>query len=124
MAKIIKPGISAEAALAADVKVQNIVAGILEDIRTRGDEAVRELSIKFDKWDPPSFKLTDEQIQEVVASVDPQTIEDLKFAQAQIRNFAQHQKDALQDIEVETLPGVILGHKNLPVNSLGCYIPG
>lgn len=124
MAKIIKPGISAEAALAADVKVQNIVAGILEDIRTRGDEAVRELSIKFDKWDPPSFKLTDEQIQEVVASVDPQTIEDLKFAQAQIRNFAQHQKDALKDIEVETLPGVILGHKNLPVNSVGCYIPG
>ena len=124
MAKILKPGISAEAAHAADVKVQQIVAGILEDIRTRGDEAVRELSVKFDKWDPPSFKLTDEQIQEVVATVDPQTIEDLKFAQEQIRNFAQHQKDALKDIEVETLPGVVLGHKNLPVNSVGCYIPG
>jgi sulfopropanediol 3-dehydrogenase len=124
MAKILKPGISDEAAHAADVKVQQIVAGILEDIRLRGDDAVRELSIKFDNWDPPSFKLTDEQIQEVIATVDPQTIIDLKFAQEQIRNFAQHQKDALLDIEVETLPGVILGHKNIPVNSVGCYIPG
>jgi sulfopropanediol 3-dehydrogenase len=124
MAKILKPGISAEAAHAADVKVQQVVAGILEDIRLRGDEAVRELSIKFDNWDPPDFKLSDEQIQEVIATVDPQTIKDLKFAQEQIRNFAQHQKDALLDIEVETLPGVILGHKNIPVNSVGCYIPG
>ncbi|UCC52447.1 MAG: histidinol dehydrogenase [Anaerolineaceae bacterium] len=124
MAKILKHGISEEAAHAADVKVQQVVAGILEDIRLRGDEAVRELSIKFDNWDPPSFKLSDEQIQEVIASVDPQTIEDLKFAQEQIRNFAQHQKDALLDIEVETLPGVILGHKNIPVNSVGCYVPG
>jgi sulfopropanediol 3-dehydrogenase len=124
MARILKPGISDEAAHAADVKVQQIVAGILEDIRIRGDEAVRELSIKFDNWDPPDFRLSDEQIQEVIASIDPQTIEDLKFAQEQIRNFAQHQKDALLDIEVETLPGVILGHKNIPVNSVGCYIPG
>ena len=124
MARILKPGISDEAAYAADVKVQQIVAGILEDIRLRGDEAVRELSIKFYNWDPPEFRLSDEQIQEVIASVDPQTIEDLKFAQEQIRNFAQHQKDALLDIEVETLPGVILGHKNIPVNSVGCYIPG
>ncbi|WP_420628524.1 histidinol dehydrogenase [Candidatus Leptofilum sp.] len=124
MAKILKHGISAEAAHDADVKVQQIVAGILDDIRQRGDAAVRDLSIKFDKWDPPSFKLSDAKIQEIVASVDPQTIEDLKFAQTQIRNFAQHQKDALRDIEVETLPGVILGHKNLPVNSVGCYIPG
>ena len=124
MAKVLKPGISDEAAHAADVKVQQVVAGILEDIRLRGDEAVRELSVKFDNWDPPNFKLSDEQIQEVIASVDPQIIEDLKFAQEQIRNFAQHQKDALLDIEVETLPAVILGHKNIPVNSVGCYIPG
>ncbi|WP_420641506.1 histidinol dehydrogenase [Candidatus Leptofilum sp.] len=124
MAKILKHGISAEAAHEADVKVQQVVAGILEDIRQRGDTAVRELSIKFDNWDPPSFKLSEAQIEEIVASVDPQTIEDLKFAQEQIRNFAQHQKDALKDIEVETLPGVILGHKNLPVNSVGCYVPG
>jgi sulfopropanediol 3-dehydrogenase len=124
MAKILKRGISDEAAHAADVKVQQIVAGILEDIRQRGDVAVRELSVKFDNWDPPDFKLSDEKIQEVIVSVDPQTIDDLKFAQEQIRNFAQHQKDALLDIEVETLPGVILGHKNIPVNSVGCYIPG
>jgi len=124
MAKILKPGISDEAAHAADVKVQQIVAEILEDIRLRGDEAVRQLSVRFDNWDPPSFGLSDEQIEEVIASVDPQTIEDLKFAQEQIRNFAQHQKDALLDIEVETLPGVILGHKNIPVNSVGCYVPG
>jgi sulfopropanediol 3-dehydrogenase len=124
MAKVLKKGISEEAAHEADVKVQQIVAGILEDIRLRGDDAVRELSIRFDNWDPPDFKLTEEQIQEVIASVDQQTIEDLKFAQEQIRNFAQYQKDALLDIEVETLPGVILGHKNIPVNSVGCYVPG
>ena len=124
MAKILKPGISDADAYAADVKVQQIVAGILEDIRLRGDEAVRELSVRFDKWDPPSFKLSQEQIDDVIAQVDPQTIEDLKFAQAQIRNFAEIQKAALQDVEVETLPGVILGHKNIPVNSVGCYIPG
>ena len=124
MAKIIKQGISAEAAHDADVKVQQIVTGILEDIRLRGDKAVRELSIKFDDWDPPEFKLSAEQIQEVIESVDPQTIDDLKFAQEQIRSFAQHQKDALHDIEVETIPGVILGHKNIPVNNVGCYVPG
>ncbi len=124
MAKIIKPGISDADAFAADVKVQEIVAGILNDIRLRGDEAVRELSVRFDNWDPPSFKLSPEQIDELIAKVDPQTIEDLKFAQTQIRNFAEVQKAALQDVEVETLPGVILGHKNLPVNSVGCYIPG
>ena len=124
MAKILKPGISDADAHAADVKVQQVVAGILEDIRLRGDEAVRELSIKFDKWDPPSFKLTQEQIDEVIAQVDPQTIEDLKFAQTQIRNFAEIQKASLLDVEKETLPGVILGQKNIPVNSVGCYIPG
>lgn len=124
MAKILKHGISDEAAHEADVKVQQVVADILEDIRQRGDEAVRELSVKFDDWNPDSFKLSDEQIEEVVASVDPQTIEDLKFAQEQIRNFAEIQKAALKDVEVETLPGIILGHKNIPVNNVGCYVPG
>ena len=124
MAKILKPGISDADAYAADVKVQQIVAGILDDIRLRGDEAVRELSVKFDNWDPPSFRLSQEQIDELIAQVEPQTIEDLKFAQTQIRNFAEIQKAALQDVEEETLPGVILGHKNIPVNSVGCYIPG
>jgi sulfopropanediol 3-dehydrogenase len=124
MAKILKSGISDADAHAADVKVQQVVAGILEDIRLRGDVAVRELSVKFDNWNPPDFKLTPAQIEAVIATVDPQTIEDLKFAQDQIRNFAEIQKAALQDVEVETLPGVILGHKNIPVNSVGCYVPG
>ena len=124
MAKILKQGISAEAAHDAVVKVQQVVTGISEGIRLRGDVAVRELSVKFDNWDPRDFKLCDEQIQEVIKSVNHQTIEDLKFAQTQIRNFAQYQKDALKDIEVETLPGVILGHKNIPVNNVGCYVPG
>ncbi|MCP4428343.1 MAG: histidinol dehydrogenase [Chloroflexi bacterium] len=124
MAKILKPGISDADAYAADVKVQKIVAGILDDIRLRGDTAVRELSVRFDNWDPPSFKLSPEQIDGLIAQVDPQTIEDLKFAQAQIRNFAEIQKASLLDVEQETLPGVILGQKNIPVNSVGCYIPG
>ncbi len=124
MAKILKPGISDEDAFEADVKVQQIVSGILDDIRKRGDTAVRELSVKFDKWAPESFKLSDAEIAEIVGSLDQQVIDDIKFAQEQVANFAQHQKDALKDIEVETLPGVILGHKNIPVNSVGCYVPG
>ncbi|MEM7034184.1 MAG: histidinol dehydrogenase [Chloroflexota bacterium] len=124
MPKVLKHGKSDADLHAASVQVQQTVATILEDIRQRGDEAVRELSIKFDKWDPPSFRLSDAQIAEIVASVDPQTIEDLKFAQAQIRRFAEVQKAALQDVEVETLPGIVLGHKNIPVNSVGCYVPG
>lgn len=90
----------------------------------RGDAAVRELSQKFDKWSPESFRLSPTQIEEVMASLPPQTIADLEFAQSQVRHFATEQHKALRDIEVETLPGVILGHKNIPVNSVGCYIPG
>jgi sulfopropanediol 3-dehydrogenase len=122
--RYIKNGADVEATVAADAKVQQIVSGILADIETRGDEAVRELSIKFDGWNPDSFRLTPAQIDEVVGSLPQQTIDDLKFAQEQIRNFAQIQKDALRDVEVETIPGVILGHKNIPVNSVGCYVPG
>ena len=124
MAKILKHGKSDADLHAASVQVQQTVSEILEDIRLRGDTAVRELSIKFDKWDPPAFRLSDAQIKEIVSTVDPQTVEDLKFAQTQIRNFAEHQKAALQDVEVETIPGVVLGHKNIPVNSVGCYVPG
>lgn len=124
MAKILKPGISDEDAFEADVKVQQVVSGILDDIRKRGDTAVRELSQKFDNWTPENFKLSDEEIEEIVNSLDQQVIDDIKFAQEQVANFARHQKDALKDIEVETLPGVILGHKNIPVNSVGCYVPG
>lgn len=124
MAKILKAGISAADAHAVDKKVQKVVADILEEIRLRGDEAVRELSQRFDRWEPSSFKLTAAQIEEAIASVPQKTLDVIKFGQEQVRRFAEIQKAALQDVEVETLPGVILGHKNIPVNSVGCYVPG
>lgn len=124
MAEILKAGKSDAELYEADRQVRETVAGILDEIRQRGEVAVRELSRRFDNWDPPSFRLTAQQIAGVVAQVPQQTIDDLTFAQAQIRRFAQAQRAALQDVEVETLPGVILGHKNIPVNSVGCYVPG
>jgi len=124
MARYIKEGISEEASFASDMKVRKVVEDILDDIRNRGDEAVRELSVRFDNWNPESFKLNPEQIKEIIDSLPDQVIDDIKFAQEQVRGFAEHQLAALQDIEVETLPGVILGHKNIPVNSVCCYIPG
>ncbi|WNH12590.1 histidinol dehydrogenase [Thalassobellus suaedae] len=124
MKRIIKEGIALFEAESNDRKVRDIVENLLNDIKEGGDEAVRSYSEKFDKWSPESFRLTEAQIKDIVSSVSPQTIEDIKFAQAQIRNFATHQKNSMKDIEVETLPGVFLGHKNIPVNSVGCYIPG
>src|SRR5258706_13931165 len=124
MATYLKRRLSAAETDEADAKVRATVEGIIADVRARGDAAVRELSQKFDTWAPPSFRLTRDEIERIVASVSPETIADIKFAQAQIRNFAQLQKDALKDIEVETLPGVKLGHKNIPVASVGCYVPG
>ena len=108
----------------ADAQVQETVRGILADIRARKDEAVRDLSGKFDDWNPPDFKLSAGDIAEIIGSLPEQVISDIKFAQAQVRNFALAQRAALQDIEVETLPGVVLGHKNIPVNRVGCYVPG
>src|SRR5262245_1335716 len=124
LAQYLKTGISAAAAEAADRKIQQTVEGILADVAARGDQAVRELSQKFDKWSPPSFRLRHDDVAAIVAKVPGDTIEDIRFAQAQVRNFAQAQRDALRDVEVETLPGVILGHKNIPVESIGCYVPG
>ncbi|MGL4636602.1 MAG: histidinol dehydrogenase [Beijerinckiaceae bacterium] len=108
----------------ADLKVRTLVEGLLADIKQRGDDAVREMSIKFDKWDREDYRLTDKEIRACLSELSARNIEDIKFAQAQVKNFAQHQKDALKDIEVETLPGIVLGHKNVPVNSVGCYVPG
>ena len=122
--KYIKKGMAVEESAANQEKTRNIVEGILKDVETRGDEAVRELSSKFDKWSPESFRLSDKQIQDIISSVSEKTIEDIKWAQAQVRRFAQIQKSALRDVEIETIPGVILGHKNVPVNSVGCYVPG
>ena len=108
----------------ADSKVRSTVEGILADIETRGDAAVRELSQKFDNWSPQSFRLSEADIEAAMAKVSSRDLEDIRFAQANVRRFAEHQKAALRDIEVETLPGVILGHKNIPVDAVGCYVPG
>ncbi len=103
-------------------KVRRTVEDILADVRKRGDAAVREYSQKFDQWAPK--KLSEAEIDAILSGVKKETLEDIRFAQAQIRRFAEHQKAALKDIEVETLPGVKLGHKNIPVESVGCYVPG
>lgn len=105
-------------------QVRDTVEKIIADVAKNGDDAVREYSKKFDKWAPASFRLTDDEIQACVATLSERELEDIKFAQAQVRRFAEVQKASLHDVEVETLPGVILGHKNIPVNSVGCYIPG
>ena len=122
MATHLKRRIAAEMTDEMDRKVRSTVEGILADVKKRGDAAVREYSEKFDRWVPR--KLNDEEIKEILARVPPGTIADIEFAQAQIRNFAEHQRAAIRDIEVETLPGVRLGHKNVPVESVGCYVPG
>lgn len=124
MATYLKQGLSEAGASEIEATVRATVEAILSDVQARGDVAVRALSEKFDRWSPASFRLSEAQIQEVIATLPQQVIDDIHFAQAQVRNFARHQRAALQDIEVETLPGVILGHKNIPVNSAGCYIPG
>jgi sulfopropanediol 3-dehydrogenase len=122
--KYIKKGMAGEESAANQLKTRQIVEGILSDIEQRGDEAVRELSLKFDKWSPKSFRLSENEIDKIISTISKETIEDIKWAQAQVRRFAQIQKSALRDVEIETLPGVILGHKNVPVNSVGCYVPG
>jgi sulfopropanediol 3-dehydrogenase len=124
MPQYLKTSIPAAEVEAANRQVQETVAKLIADVKMRGDAAVRELSAKFDKWSPASFRLSQAEIDSLLAPVSRQTIEDIKFAQAQIRNFAQAQKAALKDTEVETLPGVRLGHRNIPVDSVGCYIPG
>ncbi len=124
MAQYLKHGRSQEQSAGDAATVQETVRAILSDIEARGDDALREYSAKFDKWSPASFRLTEAEIDGYVRQLTPGQIDDIRFAQAQIRNFAQLQKDALRDIEVETLPGVVLGHRNLPVDSVACYVPG
>ncbi len=124
MARWLKQSIAVAEKAAADAAVRATVEGLLEDVTARGDEAVRDLSIRFDDWDREDYRLSKAEIEDCVAQLRPRDVEDIKFAQAQVRNFARHQKAALKDIEVETLPGVVLGHKNIPVQSVGCYVPG
>jgi len=120
----LKQGKSAEAKAEIDSQVRGTVENIIADVERRGDAAVRMYSEKFDKWNPPSLRLSKDEIQACIDSIGREAIEDIKFAQAQIRRFAQIQMMSLRDVEIETLPGVILGHKNIPVNSVGCYVPG
>ena len=124
LARFLKTGITEDAAAEADAQVRSTVESIISDIKMRGNAGVRDWSEKFDKWSPNEFRLSQSQIEDAYAALDQQTIDDIRFAQEQVRNFAQIQRDSLKDVEVETLPGVILGHKNLPVNSVGCYVPG
>ena len=124
MIRYLKRGKDAQVRADDDAKVRQTVEGILKDIAARGDDAVREYSRKFDSWDPASFTLSQADIEAAVKKLSAREVEDIKFAQTQIRNFAQIQRDSMRDVEVETLPGVILGHKHIPVNAAGCYVPG
>jgi sulfopropanediol 3-dehydrogenase len=124
MARWLKRGMDASAIKAADAKVRQTVEEILADIEARKDQAVRDLSQKFDNWAPQDFRLTPAEIEHAIGQVAKRDLDDIKFAQAQVRNFAQKQKDTMRDLEVETLPGVVLGHKHIPVNAIGCYVPG
>ena len=120
----LKRGATSEAKAASDRKVRDIVEAALADIEQRGDAAVRAMSIKFDGWDREDYRLTQTEIDACVEALSPQERTDIEFAQAQVRNFAQIQRASMADVEVETLPGVVLGHKNIPVNAAGCYVPG
>jgi sulfopropanediol 3-dehydrogenase len=124
MSRYLKRGLDVTAIKEADANVRHTVESILADIEARGDQAVRDLSKKFDNWSPKDFRLSQREIDEAIAELPHRDIEDIKFAQAQVRNFAEKQAATLQDLEVETLPGVILGHKHIPVNAIGCYVPG
>lgn len=124
VAKYLKKGKSESDIQAADAKVSQAVKEIIQEVETNKDAAIRSLSEKFDNWSPQSYRLSAEEIDVAINSVPQETINDIKFAQEQIKSFAEKQLASLQDIEVETLPGVTLGHRNIPVNSVGCYIPG
>ena len=122
--RYLKQGKQAEAIASEDSKVRATVESALADIASRGQAAVREMSVKFDGLDRTDYRLSDSEIEQCLSQLSQRNIDDIKFAQEQVRNFAEHQRAALRDIEVETLPGVVLGHKNIPMNSVGCYVPG
>jgi len=124
MIRRLKTAMSAEARSEDDAKVRQIVETTLAEIEAQGDSKINELSEKFDNVSRDSYRLTPEEIEKAMSEVSARDMEDIKFAQTQIRNFAQHQRDSMLDVEVETMPGVILGHKHIPVNSVGCYVPG
>ncbi len=124
MIKYLKQGKQAEEKAIDNQKVKEIVENIISDIENRGDVAVSQYSGQFDNWTPESFKLSREEIDACYEQLTEQEISDIKWAQEQVRNFATIQRESMKDVEVETLPGVVLGHKNIPVDSVGCYVPG
>jgi sulfopropanediol 3-dehydrogenase len=124
MARYLKRGMDASAIKAADAQVRATVEGILAQVEAGGDAAVRSLSEKFDHWSPASFRLSEPEIERAIAKLRKRDVDDIRFAQAQVRNFAQKQKETLRELEIETLPGVVLGHRHIPVGSIGCYVPG
>ena len=124
MARWLKHGAEADVIKSAAKEVRDTVEATLADIETRGDTAIRELSIRFDKLDRDDYRLSQREIDDCLSQLTRRNITDIEFAQKQVENFARHQRESIRDIEVETLPGVILGHRNIPVNSAGCYVPG
>jgi sulfopropanediol 3-dehydrogenase len=124
VARYLKQGKSQSQKAEEDVGVRQTVSEIIDQVAQRGDAAVRELSQRFDGWSPPSFRLSAADVSSVLDGTPKADIEDIRFAQSQIRRFAEEQRAALRDVEVETIPGVTLGHRNIPVNSVGCYVPG
>ena len=124
MIRYLKRGASADSLADADAKVRTTVEAILKDVEAHGDDAVRRYSQQFDQWDPADFTLSQAAIEAAVKQLSPRELEDIHFAQTQVRGFAQIQRDSMKDVEVETLPGVVLGHKHIPVNAVGCYVPG
>ncbi len=124
MIRMLKAGRSSDAKAEDAARVKQSVEAVLADIQSHGDAAVREYSEKFDRWSPAAFRLSQAEIDGCFAQLTARQIEDIKFAQAQVRGFAEHQKAALRDIEVETMPGVVLGHRNIPIDTVGIYVPG
>ena len=124
MLRYLKRGKDVQVRAADDAKVRNTVESIIQDIELRGDEAVHHFSRQFDNWDPADFRLATADIEAARKSLSAREIEDIAFAQAQVRNFAQIQRDSMKDVEVETRPGIVLGHKHIPIDAVGCYVPG
>ena len=124
MSRVLKSGMNVETQLSIQESVQGTVRGIIADVRTRGDAALRELSQKFDGWSPPAFRLSTEQIEAAIAQVPEEVLASVRFTLEQVRTFAQAQRESIREVEIETIPGVTLGHRVLPMNSVACYVPG
>ena len=124
MAVWLKQGSSAQVKADQDRQVRETVESILAEVAARGDAAIREFSVRFDNWDRESYRLSVAEIQGCMDQLSGQDLKDIEFAQTQVRNFAKIQRESLRDVEVETLPGVVLGHRHIPVQAAGCYVPG